>query len=91
VIPILLGNDFQPTVIPINSKLGKEILAQVNALQSPRSSTIGIGERNPSFKQPSSFIDGLVAILRRKDFKSLYILFEKTLERIHVGNFRQGY
>jgi poly-gamma-glutamate synthesis protein (capsule biosynthesis protein) len=88
VIPVWLSNKLQPTVIPSSSKLGKTILAQVKVLQSPRSSTIGIGERRHSFKQPSSFVDGLAAILKRKDFKSLYILFEKTLERIHMGNFQ---
>jgi poly-gamma-glutamate synthesis protein (capsule biosynthesis protein) len=91
VIPVWLSNELQPTVIPRDSTSGKRILAQVRALQSSGSSIIGTGEHKHSFRQPFSIIDGIAAILKRKDFKSLYILLERALERIRMGNFRQGY
>jgi len=85
VIPVQLNNKFQPTVIPRNSKLGEKIIAKVKAPLSPR--PLRFNNKEPAhahfFKEIAQVSNGFAINFRRKDFKSLYILFRKILERLY--------
>lgn len=83
VIPVQLNNEFQPTVIPRNSKLGQRIIAKVKAPLSPCRSRFNKKESARARKEMVEALNGLAVNFRRKDFISLYILFRKILERLY--------
>jgi len=87
IIPIQLNSEFQPTVVPKSSKLSQQIIAKVKAHQSIHRSSFDEKELKDMLKQVIVIFNGLVVNLRRKkDFRSLYIFFEKTLDRLYSGN-----
>ncbi len=91
--PVLLNDDLQPTPIPETSELYKRIYARVNGclryeryLKATQSSSCkrliekqSLSARN----EKTQVLSELVASLRRKDVKSIYILLRKTLERLY--------
>ena len=84
VIPVQLNDEFQPTMIPRDSKLGKRIIAKVNSPLSPRCSSLDKNEYTRTRKEMVESINGFAVNLRRKDFKSLYILLRKILETLYA-------
>ncbi|MCK4424513.1 CapA family protein [Candidatus Bathyarchaeota archaeon] len=86
-IPIQLNSEFQPTVVPRNSRLSQKIKAKVNAYQSLHRSSLDKKERKHMLEETTAIFNGLAVNLRRKkDLRSLYIFFEKTLDRLYSGN-----
>ena len=83
IIPVQLNNEFQPTLIPRNSKLGKRIIATVKAPLSPCCSRFNKRESPRARKEVTEALSGFAVNFRRKDFKSIYILFRKILERLY--------
>lgn len=87
IIPIHLNSEFQPTVVPRNSKLSRKIIAKAKAHQPVHRSSFNRKELKHTLKEITAIFNGLAVNLRRKkDFKSLYIFFEKTLDRLHSVN-----
>ena len=83
VIPVQLNNKFQPTLIPRNSRLGKRIVASVKAPLSPCYSRFNKRESTRARKEVTEALSGFAVNFRRKDFKSIYILIRKILERLY--------
>ena len=91
--PVLLNDDLQPTPVSETSKFHKRINATVNGcLRYERCPGATQGCHCQRFKEKKSScarkekaqaLNVLVASLRRKDVKSLYILFRKILERLY--------
>ena len=83
VIPVQLNDEFQPTVIPRNSKLSQRIIARVKAPLSPSGSYFNKKESMRLRKLMSEAVNGFALSFKRKDFKSLYILLGKALDRLY--------
>lgn len=83
VIPVRLNNEFQPTVVPRNSKLSERIIARVKAPLSPSCSCFNKKESVRARKEIAEALNGFAVNFRRKDFRSLYILFRKILDRLY--------
>lgn len=90
VVPIYLNDDFQPTVAPGNSRLNERIMAQVKMLRLRPN--LGTKEDHKKvLKVITDFSYCLALNSIRRDFKSLYILSTKIMERLRSGNPLQSY
>ncbi len=84
IIPVQLDNNFQPTMISRTSRLGKVIAATVRAPPLPSYSGLDRRESQSARKEVIKALIGLTVNLRRKDFKSIYILIRKMLDRLYA-------
>jgi hypothetical protein len=84
IIPVQLNNSFQPTLIPRSSKLGREIVATVKTLPLRSYSHLNRRESQHARKEVTEALTGFAVNLRRKDFKSIYILIRKILDRLYA-------
>jgi hypothetical protein len=66
IIPIQLNSEFQPTVVPRNSKLSQKIIAKVNAHQPVHRSSLDKKELKHTLKEITAIFNGLAVNLRRK-------------------------